>query len=409
MRLQVRLLFGLASVCLAAGAVGQSSETPQQLNLTPASTPPLIAFPDWRQTDDLEFGTEYDVEFPSAYVSGSLENDRVPLKVMLPSDGAGPYPVVLILHYWGATDLRAEFSLASDLNERGIAAAIMTLPYHLERTPPGHRSGDLAVPGDTPHLLASVTQAALDVKRSVDFLTSRKEFQKDKIGIVGTSLGALVAALSYGVEPRIGYSAFVLGGADLAHIIWTSSRVVPQRDALRRAGYTEDKLREALKPVEPLTYLPRANPGPSFVIGAQYDTVIPPSATRELLAALPGATSIFIDTGHYGGIFVERKVLREVASFFSTTMGNKSFLAPRSLYAPTIRVGGILDTFEGVDVGAGIDLVQFDPLGNTFLNLFFAPRGPELILGHKLAFGFAIAGTASTRGSGVGLFWSTVL
>ena len=392
--------FGLVTTL----ALGQASPPP-----LPTVAPPPIRFPDWREVDEPEFGIEYDVEFPSAYVSGIPVNDRVPLKVILPSDGAGPFPVVVILHYWGATDLRAEFSLASALNERGIAAAIMTLPYHLERTPPGHRSGDLAVTGDADHLIASITQATLDVRRSIDFLDTRSEIRTDKVGIVGTSLGAIVAALSYGVEPRIGYAAFVLGGADLAHIVWTSSRVVPQRDALRRAGYTEEKLRKALRTVEPLTYLPRANPGPTFVVRARYDTVIPPLSTQELIDVLPGATYTYIDTGHYGGIFVERKVLQQVASFFNASMRDRPFLSPRALYAPTIRIGAEANSVDGVDLGAGLDLVHFDPLGNTFLDLFFVPRGPQLLLGRKLTLGFSIDAVASARGVGVGIFWSTVL
>ncbi len=377
----------------------------------PTDPLPVIRFNDWQQTDDLEFGAEFDVTFPSAFKTGIPNNDTVPLKVLIPSDPAfpGPYPVVLILHYWGATDLRAEFSLASDLNSRGIAAAIMTLPYHLERTPPGHRSGDLAVPATPEGIKQSSTQAVLDIRRSIDFLKSRSEFKSTRTGISGTSLGSLMAALAYGIDTRIDFGAFVLGGANFAHILWSSSRVTPQREALRHAGYTEEALRQYLTPVEPLTYLPRKAPTATFVVGARYDTVVSPKSTQELIDVLPGVRTMTLETGHYGGIFVERKVLREVSNFFYNSFKDRPFEAPKKLYAPTIRLGIKSDSSNGVDVGVGIDLVRFDPLGQNYLNFFLTPKGPQLILAHQIGTGFAIGATGSSRGAGVGLFWSTVL
>ena len=164
-------------------------------------------------------------------------------------------PVVVVLHYWGASDQKAEVSLANDLLRRGIAAVLMPLPYHLSRTPAGYRSGQLAIQADPKVLVATMSQAVLDVRRTVDWIETRPEFDSRHIGIVGTSLGSLVAANSYGVESRFGPAAFVVGGADFAHIIWNSSRVVTQREDLRRRGYTEERMRDELKPIEPLEFL----------------------------------------------------------------------------------------------------------------------------------------------------------
>lgn len=399
---------GVAMVLIIGALLGRAQAPRVWL---PTDTPPPIQFKDWEEGDEYDNGTEYDVEFPSVVQSGIPNNDVVPLKVLLPSDPTfkAPYPVVVVLHYWGATDLRAEYSLANDLNERGIAAAIMTLPYHLERTPPGRRSGDLAIPGTPEGIIQATTQAVLDVRRTIDFLKSRKEFQGSKLGVSGTSLGSLVAELAYGVDSRIDDAAFVLGGADFARIIWNSSRVVPQKDALRRAGYTEASLREALRPVEPLTYLPRKEPGRTFVVRAQYDTVISPRSAQELIDALPDVKTMTLDTGHYGGIFVERKVLSQVAVFFADAFRGAEYKAPSRLYAPTIRFGLKADTANGVDVGVGLDLIQFDPKATNFFDVFLTPKGPQAILAHSLTYGFSLGATYSSRGIGVGIFWSAIL
>jgi dienelactone hydrolase len=371
--------------------------------------PSAIVFPEWREVARPEDAVEYAVELPSAFVSPYQVNNEIQLRVLVPEPREGPVPVVLVFHYWGASDLRAERSFASELNRRGIAAAIMTLPYHLGRTPPNRRSGELAIEPDTAKLRAVMTQATLDGRRCVDFLRGRPEFRTDRMGLMGTSLGAVVAALVLAVEPRITDAAFVVGGIDIAEILWSSSRVVPQRDALRSRGYTEGRLRTELASVEPMNYLPRATPVKAFVIAGQYDTVMPRSSTESLIAKLDDPQVLWLDTGHYGGIFVQRRLLREVARFFDTEFAGNTYVAPEKLVAPTIRIGVKYDALLGPDLGVGIDLIQFDARGDNFLTALVTPSSVQLLLARRIAQGFSIATTASTRGLGFGIFWSAVL
>lgn len=373
-----------------------------------AQAPAPIVFAPWQQVAQTDEGTEYLETFPSPVTSPYPSNNVVPLRVFLPSGGK-PSRAVLVLHYWGATDLRLERSLAQELNRRGIAAAILTLPYHLSRTPPGYRSGALAIQPDPQKLAQSMTQAVQDARRAIDFLATRPEIVTDRLGISGTSLGALVASLVVGVEPRITDASFLLGGVDLAHLMWSSSRVVPQRDALRRRGYTEDRLREALAPIEPLTYLKDRKLRTSFVVGGLFDTVMPRRNTEELIDALGTTNVLWLDTGHYGGIFVQRKLMREVATYFGKEFGDQTFVAPKRLYAPTIRIGFKIDTLSGLDLGVGLDLYKFDARGDSFSTLFVTPRGPQIFVGHRISQGLSIGALGSSRGIGLGLMWSSVL
>jgi len=387
-----------------------SSQTIPEPQILPVSTPPpTIKFAPWRDVQQTEDSSEYVEEFPSPAVSPVAVNNVVPLRVFVPASADGPVPVVLILHYWGATDLRSERSLALELNRSGIGAAIMTLPYHLTRTPVGRKSGELALEPDPKRLAATMSQATLDARRAIDFLQTRPEFQKQPIGICGTSLGALVASLTYAVDDRITHATFVLGGVNLAHIIWSSSLVVRQRDILRRHGFTEDKLAEAIKSIEPLNYLANRKPGSSFVVGGQYDTVIPKVCTDELISALDSPKILWLDTGHYGGIFVQRKIMREVSKYFASEFGGKAFQPPKALYAPTIRLGGKIDTGNGFDLGVGLDLIKFDRLGNRFSTLFLTPRGVQLFIGQTISNGLSFGLVGSTHKAGIGLVWSTVL
>lgn len=381
-----------------AGAAAQSPEV--------KIPPPPIPFEPTEFVIERPWGREYRAEFPSARPSGVPQNDRVPIRLFLPTEGER-FPVVLVLHYLGAGDLRVERMLAEELAKRGIASAALALPYHLERTPPGRASGELAILPDIPALRANLLQSISDVRRAVDFLQQRPEFEGQPVGLAGVSLGALVSSLAYGVDERLERAAFVLGGADLAQVLWRSSRVVSQRNVLRNQGFTEEKLREALADLEPLAYLsPR---GKTLVVQARHDTVIPAASSELLIRALGNPSVIRLDAGHYGGVFVQRRILREVAAFLESTFTDKEYTAPSRIVAPTVRIGVMLTPGSGLDLGVGIDVFRLDPQGRSYGSIFATPRGLQGVIGTKLDRNLGIGVTIGSRGFQPGLFWSTIL
>jgi pimeloyl-ACP methyl ester carboxylesterase len=346
--------------------------------------------------------------FPSAYTTGDKANDLVQLRVLLPEESDKPPAMVLVLHYWGASNLRIERALALDLNQRGIGAAILSLPYHLGRTPSGASSGQLAIQPDPKKLEATMTQAVMDVRRSLDFLEQRRECGA-LLGIYGTSLGAIVSSLSYANDARLRSAVFLLGGIDLAKLLWESSRVVPIKDELRRKGYSERTLREELMRVEPGTYLPRKESGRTLVIRASFDSVVPADCTDQLVAKLPGSQVLEIDTGHYGGVFVQGRLLRAAADFFEAVRDEKDFVLPKRFIAPTIRLGAMASSPGGFDVVAGIDILKFDPEGKSYASFLLTPRTPVVWFGTTVGNGLNIGVSVSNRRVGFGLLWSTVL
>ncbi len=402
MLIRLALLF-LVATCVPS--VFAQQPQPKTLSVAPA----VVQFPPWRFVERTSAASEYAVAFESPVTSPYPENNHVDLRIFVPEDRVGPFPTVLILHYLGAVDLRSERVLAAELADRGMIAAIMTLPYHMGRTPAGHRSGELAIEPDPDRLRDSITQAVLDVRRSIDFLCSRPEVNQGRIGIAGISLGSLIAADAFAVDARIKHGAFVLGGADLAKILWTSSRVVLQREVLREKGFDEARLRERLRDVEPTELLRGRTTGTAFVIGGRFDTVMPKPATLALIAALPNVQPLWLDTGHYGGIFIQQRLLRLVASYFQIEFGGNTFTAPKSINAPTVRIGVKVDTSSGFQVGGGVDLFRIESRVHAFTSLFVTPKGPYIFLGHQVATGTAIGFSIGGRGIGGAVLWSSVL
>ncbi len=371
--------------------------------------PEAIAFADWTKVADTPTSIEYEISFSSPAPSGVAQNDTVPLQVWLPARREGPVPVVIILHYWGALDVRAERSTAVELNRRGVAGVVVHLPYHLKRTPAGARSGQLAIVPKPESMIRTMAQGVLDVRRAVDWVESRPEFATGRIGIAGTSLGAIVAAVVCGVEPRVRLAAFVLGGADLAHILWNSSRVVKERDQMRREGLTEERLRTALAPIEPLRFLPEAKLDRSYVIGARYDSVIPAADTQKLIDALGDAKFVWLDTGHYGGFLIQRQVQRSAAAFFSAEFSGREFEAPKRISAPTVRIGTQFNAETGMQLALGLDVWRGTARGDTFASLMLTLRGTQVFVGFQAERGLAIGVVGFSGGIRPAAVWSVVL
>lgn len=371
---------------------------------------PKITFQDWRTIEELEDSTEYLAHFPSAFKSEYPENDNVSLTVFLPvqDDEQRAIPVVLILHYWGAPNLRVERSLAQELNRRGIGAAILTLPYHLSRTPRGATSGALAVQPDPAKLRNMMIQSTQDCIRSIDFIESRSP-RLQVLGIYGTSLGALIGSLAYGVEPRLKNAAFLLGGADMAKLIWNSSRVGHVKEALRFKGFDEAKLAAELKPIDCAPYLMQKPVGRTFLVSAKYDTVVPPESSRKLNQLLPSSKTLEIETGHYGGVFIQERLLREVALFFAAVAGDRDYEPPTQLISPTIRVGVTFEVPGRYDIVGGIDLLKLDADGKTYASLLLTPRNPVFWVGRDIGNGMNVGIGISNQRVRPGVFWSTVL
>lgn len=354
-------------------------------------------------------GEEYVTTFPSSVPSVNVENEHVPIHILLPKQGAGPFPSVVILHYWGALNRNVERNQALELNKRGIAAVLMTLPYHLERTPKGSRSGEMAIQPDPEKLKVTLLQSLQDTRRAIDFIQSRPEFDPGRIGISGLSLGAIVASLVYGIDERVSHAAFVLGGVDIAHILWYSSRVVPQREELRRLGFTEAKLREALAPMEPADFL-KARPGTdALIVAARYDTVIPARSTRELIESISNPKVSWMETGHFGGAFIQSRLLGETARYFDLAFHDAPFTAYSNLGAPTIRLGVQFDFRSGMDIGFGVDVGSLGRERQYTITPFITPRGVKLFLGTRAGRQVAAGVILDRKGLGVGVLWSTVL
>ncbi len=325
------------------------------------------------------------VRFPSLMQSTDYpQNGTVYAEVFIPQRSQ-KMPAVVILHSWGVQKPDVELSLARLLAKRGLVTAVMTLPYHIQRTPSGFLSGELMIVPDTQHMRDAMRQAVLDCMRLIDWLQSQPQVAANRVGIVGISLGAIISALVMGVETRLQAGVLVLGGANLAHILWRSPLTMNVRGELRSKGFSYESLRKEMASVEPLHFLHGQYGERVLMVNGRYDLVIPREDALALRNALGDGPILWLNTGHYGPALVRSALFDIVGRFLSANLqdGSEPFSLPSTLHEPTFRIGLLYSGTWGARVSAAVDVWRWEREGRAGVALQASPRNLSLLLGFR--------------------------
>ena len=182
--------------------------------------------------------------------------------------------------------------LARRLARRGCVVAMLDLPAHAARTPPGARHGARLLAGDptlTDLYLAQAVSDARGLLRAV-----RREAPTAPPVAVGFSLGGWVAGTVAGLEP--GAAALLCTpAADPGSLLGSSPLLASVREELVASGQSVEAV--ALRAGE-LALRRRACPtGGALLLAGEFDRVIPVDVVRNLGEAWEAPVEIF-PVGH---------------------------------------------------------------------------------------------------------------
>lgn len=239
----------------------------------------------------------YRLVFDSPYKSPFPENNIVPAELYLPKDRTGPIPAAIVLDilYGNAIVPRG---LARGLAAQGVAAVYLPMAYYNSRRPKGdpHLRWFDANPSRS---IDAVRQTVMDIRRGKAILASRPEIDPNRIGITGVSLGGIVTSIAASVDGSFYRVCPILGGGDLADLIFHAPEVRKVREQLIAKGIDEQKLAPIMAPIEPLNFASRIDPRRCLMINASKDEVIPKTCTTELWQAIGKPTILWVPSGHY--------------------------------------------------------------------------------------------------------------
>jgi dienelactone hydrolase len=208
---------------------------------------------------------------PVSYASG---DDRVEGYLVSPRDGGEGLPAVVFLH--GASgDRNEQLDTAARLATRGAVALTITAPSHVKTPPAGATSEELVRwQGET------IAADVVAVRRAFDLLAADDRVDADRLGMVGWSMGARLAAIVAGIDDRARATVLVSAGA--APVEAYVEGAPPE---------LQEIVREVLEGIDPLAHVGHAQ-GAVLVQAGRRDALVPRAALEAVIAAAPEGTRV---------------------------------------------------------------------------------------------------------------------
>jgi dienelactone hydrolase len=148
------------------------------------------------------------------FTFASEDHERVPGILIKAAQGAPRRPVVIVLHGTGGKK-SDELPLLRMLAERGFIGVAIDGRYHGERSKTGSGSATyqeaIVDAWKTGHGHPLYIDAVWDVMRLVDYLQTRNDVDKNRIGLIGFSKGGIETYLTAAVDPRIAVAVPCIG------------------------------------------------------------------------------------------------------------------------------------------------------------------------------------------------------
>jgi dienelactone hydrolase len=245
-------------------------------------------------------------------VTGTPENNTVHAEYYRPRL-KGPFPCVIVLDITGGDQSLSRF-ISTLLAENGIGGLFVQMAYYGPRRPPG--SPLRLMSPNLGQTLEAVRQTVLDLRRATAWMESRVEIDPQRLGILGTSLGSFMSALTAEMEPKLGRVAVLLGGGGLVDAYYDNPQGALLRKSWEALGGTKQKLAELIAPVDPLSCAANLKDHKLLIIAGRRDEIVPPSATMALWKATGQQQIVWYDCTHYGAALYMMPAMEHIVRHF---------------------------------------------------------------------------------------------
>jgi dienelactone hydrolase len=252
------------------------------------------------------------VTFPSPVETAYPENNTVHAEFYVPH-GKGPFPAVIVLEILAGGDGMAR-SMAGVLAQNKIAALFVRMAYYGPRSPKTERVRLLST--NVPRTMDAVRQTVLDCRRATAWLESRPEVDAKKLGIVGTSLGSFLAALTAEMEPKLNKVALLYTGGGFVDGYYDHPRAKLLVEQFEKFGGGKKLVKAILAPVDPITCAANLKGRDVLIVAAKRDDIVPPTMAEALWKACGEPKIVWYDTTHYGAALFALPTLGEVLKHF---------------------------------------------------------------------------------------------
>jgi dienelactone hydrolase len=319
------------------------------------------------------------ISIETAKPSGIPRNDRIWITVFQPDDATVVRrPAVVLLHPLGEWRNTLMIDFGRFAARRGMVAAVVQLPHHMRRLGPRDNPLRHYVSDDVERVHQAFSQAIADASAVREWLSTRNDVDANRIGVIGVSLGAIVAHTAMGVDGRFSGGVAILGGADFPDLY---RRIILFR--LLHPGTTRNLTeveQTRLRDIDPLTYAQLNRPRRVLMIQAARDDVIPAANAEKLWRALGRPPIRWLDTNHYGPVMIADAIREESFRYLVEAWGMPKERRQLPLVTPTLKLSLVSGLDAPLSFGLALQTVSFLQRPNHMSLLHFDvgldTRGP---------------------------------
>jgi hypothetical protein len=279
-----------------------------------------------------------DLSFPSAHVAVSAPfralsassyqaNDTVHARWIRHTDGRSR-PTMIFLHSWMQPMSIFEDVMLLPRFARRLDVDVMSvhLPYHGRRKPKNAAfHGEYFWTADLVRTFEAMRQSVLDVRALVGWLEERGTAS---IGVMGVSLGGMVALALACFEERLNFCIPVAAHLDLAGVLADAGLLLPMREELQRHGWRPEDVSAYTRSLGLDTVVPTIDRDRILYVVGTHDRIL--AAHRcEALWRRWGEPPIHRFAGGHLGILTHMGSTLGVARSFLDDIRAREHAAPR--------------------------------------------------------------------------------
>lgn len=266
-----------------------------------------------------------DISFPSAHEAvsapfrymqrcGDPANQTVHATWIRHADGERR-PTLIFLHSWMQTLSRAEDVVLLPRFARALDVDVMSLhlPYHGRRKPrEAAFHGEYFWTADLVRTFEALRQSVHDARAMVGWL---QRAAPGPVGVLGVSLGGMVALALACYEPRLAFAVPVAAHLDLAGALKDAGLLTPMRLALARHGWGPADVEAYARSLGLDSIMPCLPPERILFVMGRYDRILATERSERLWERWGRPPAYRFEGGHMGILTHLGGILRESRGF----------------------------------------------------------------------------------------------